>query len=149
MKFLCLGYYDPAMDARPATEIEAIMSQCHPHLQAFYATGQVLMDAGLDPPARRLRNVDGLVAIEEGAVAPHAPAIGSATVIEAPDLDAAVALPLDTPARRWPQAPRSAGRSRSGRSIRFMKGRRPASGPPSPRHIAFVSDCSLDSSNEE
>jgi hypothetical protein len=92
MKFLCLGYYDATMDACPAAEIEAMMSQCRPHLQAFYATGQVLMDAGLDPLAKRLRNREGQVTIEDGAVDPHAPAIGSATIIEAPDLAAAVAL---------------------------------------------------------
>jgi hypothetical protein len=92
MKFLCLGYYDAAMDARPAAEIDAVMSQCRPHLQAFYATGQVLMDAGLDPPAKHLRNVEGQVTVDDGSVAPHALAIGSATIIEAPDLDAAVAL---------------------------------------------------------
>jgi hypothetical protein len=106
MKFLCLGYYDAdTMDARPASEIEAIMDQCTPHLRAFYATGQVVVDAGLEPSAKRLRHADGKVEVADGRVADQGLLIGSATIIEARDMDDAIAVASRHPT---PQVPAGA-----------------------------------------
>ena len=41
MIFLCMGYFDPEkMDARPRAEIEAVMSECQPHIEKFYESGR-------------------------------------------------------------------------------------------------------------
>lgn len=93
MKFLCLGYYDAqTMDALPPAEIEAVMSQCGPHLEAFYGTGQVVMDAGLDQPTKRLRQVNGKLEITDAPPRDPRALLGSVTILEADDLDAAVAV---------------------------------------------------------
>lgn len=96
MKFLCLGYYDSqTMDALPQAEIAAIMSQCGPHLEAFYGSGQVVMDAGLDQPTRRLRQVNGKLEITDAP--PREALLGSVTILEADTLDAAVAIAAKHP----------------------------------------------------
>jgi hypothetical protein len=46
MIFLCIGYLiAEKMDARPNAEIEAVMNECQPHLEKFYDSGNVLIDA--------------------------------------------------------------------------------------------------------
>ena len=98
MKFLCLGYFEPAkMDARPQAEIEAIMGECMAMLPGFLGSGQVMLDAGLDPAAKRLRRVDGKVRIEDGQVIEDRRLIGSVSIIEATDIDEAVSVALKHP----------------------------------------------------
>jgi hypothetical protein len=93
MKFLCLGYFEPArMDARPQAEIDAIMGECMTALPGFLGSGQVLMDAGIDLPARRLRRVDGTVRTEDGHVVEDRRVIGSVSIIEARDIDDATRM---------------------------------------------------------
>lgn len=93
MKFLCLGYFEPAkMDARPQAEIQAIIGECMAVLPGFLASGQVLLDAGLQTEARRLRRVDGAVRIEDGHVIEDRRMIGSVSIIEADDIDEAVSV---------------------------------------------------------
>ena len=105
MKFLCLGYFEPAkMDARPQAGIEAIMGECMAVLPGFLGSGQVLMDAGLDLAAKRLRRVDGAVRIEDGHVIEDRRMIGSVSIIEAGDIDEAVSV-----ASRHPSAQVGAG----------------------------------------
>jgi hypothetical protein len=92
MKFLCLGYFEPAkMDARPPAEMQAIMGECMALLPGFLASGQVVMDAGLQTEAKRLRRVDGAIRVEDGHVIENRRMIGSVSIIEADDIDAAVA----------------------------------------------------------
>ncbi|NBD27810.1 YciI family protein [Paenibacillus glycinis] len=91
MKFLCLGYLDPEkMDARPKEEIEAVMRGCQPHLEAFYASGQVLVDAGLDQASASLRRSNGKVNVTDGPFIETKELIGSAFLIEARDLEDAI-----------------------------------------------------------
>jgi hypothetical protein len=105
MKFLCLGYFEPAkMDVRPQAEIEAIMGECMAVLPGFLGSGQVLMDAGLDLTAKRLRRVDGAVRIEDGHVIEDQRMIGSVSIIEAGDIDEAVRV-----ASKHPSAQVAAG----------------------------------------
>jgi len=93
MKFLCLGYYDAAkMDALPKPEIDAIMAECRPHLDELYATGQVLIDLGLEADTRSVRRVEGAARIAEGRVVESHALIGSAFVIEARDFEEAIAV---------------------------------------------------------
>ncbi|CAN5730163.1 hypothetical protein BH11PSE1_BH11PSE1_14240 [soil metagenome] len=103
MKFLCLGYYDAdKMDARPQAEIAAIMSQCGPHLEAYLGSGQVLMDAGLDKSTLRLRQVDGKLEITDAPPRDPRALIGSVSILEAQDFDAAVALAAKHPGPALP-----------------------------------------------
>lgn len=93
MKFLCLGYFEPAkMDARPQAEIETVMGECMALLPGFLGSGQVVMDAGLQVTAKRLRRVGGEVRIEDGHVIEDRRMIGSISIIEARDIDEAVSV---------------------------------------------------------
>ncbi|CAN5661822.1 hypothetical protein BH10PSE5_BH10PSE5_23200 [soil metagenome] len=103
MKFLCLGYYDAqTMDALPPGEIEAVMSQCGPHLEAYLGSGQVLMDAGLDKPTRRLRQMNGKLEITDAIPRDPRALIGSVSILEADDFDAAVAIAAKHPGPALP-----------------------------------------------
>lgn len=91
MKYLCLGYYDAeAMDARPPAEIEALMSQCRPHMAGLYGSGRVLVDAGLDLETRSLRRVGGQVEVTADRVVESRLKIGGVFIVEADDLDDAM-----------------------------------------------------------
>lgn len=91
MKFLCLGYFDAAkMDALPKGALDAIMAECERHLDELYATGQVIIDAGLDLQAAILQRADGTV--KEGRGSRSGEVIGSALLIEATDMDDAVRI---------------------------------------------------------
>ncbi len=105
MKFLCLGYFEPIkMDARSQAEIQAIMGECMAVLPSFLASGQVLLDAGLQTEAKRLRRAGGAVRIEDGHVIEDRRMIGSVSIIEADDIDEAVSV-----ASRHPSAQVAAG----------------------------------------
>ncbi|TJY44066.1 hypothetical protein E5161_01320 [Cohnella pontilimi] len=91
MKFLCVGYFDRAkMDARPEQEINAVMSECEPHLEDFYKSGQVIMDAGLGKETKSMQRVKGKVKITDGPFAEAKETIGSVFVIEARDMEDAI-----------------------------------------------------------
>jgi hypothetical protein len=98
MKFLCLGYFEPArMDALPKSEMDAVMGECVSLMGGFLQSGQVLMDAGLELEARRARRVAGEVQVTAGRVVGGSQAIGSVSVIEARDLDEAMSVALKHP----------------------------------------------------
>ncbi|PWK09605.1 YciI family protein [Tumebacillus permanentifrigoris] len=91
MKFLCMGYFDPKkMNARPKEEIDAVMRECQPHLEEFYKSGQVLIDAGLDLETKSIRRVNGKVAVIDGPFVETKEMIGSAFLIEAQDMEEAI-----------------------------------------------------------
>jgi hypothetical protein len=93
MIFLCMGYFNPKkMDARPKAEIEAVMSECHPHLEKFYDSGKVLVDAGLDLETKSLRRVNEKVTVTDGPFTETKELIGSIFLIEAEDMDEAIQL---------------------------------------------------------
>ena len=93
MKYLCLGYLDPKkMDDRPKEEINVIMNQCQPHLERFYNSGQVIIDAGLDSQTKTLKRVNGKVTVIDGPFAETKEMIGSVFIIEAQDMEEAVQL---------------------------------------------------------
>ncbi|MFD2614535.1 YciI family protein [Paenibacillus gansuensis] len=90
MKYLCIGYFDrDKMDASPKEDVEQAMSQCEPHLQEFYNSGQVLIDAGLDVESRLLHRMDGKVRMLDGPFAETKEMIGSVFIIEAQDMEEA------------------------------------------------------------
>lgn len=93
MIFLCIGYYDATkMDARPESEIEAIMDECQPHLEKFYNSGQVMLDAGMDKDTKCLHRKNGEVRVTDGNMAADKQKIGSAFLIEAQDMEEALEI---------------------------------------------------------
>lgn len=93
MKFLCLGYLDAEkMDARPKDEIEAVMRKCPPHLENFYNSGQVMIDAGLSSETKCLRRANGKVKVTDGPFIETKEMIGSAFLIEARDIEEAIRI---------------------------------------------------------
>jgi len=91
MKYLCLGYFDrKAMDSRPRAEIDGIMGECPPHMEALYQTGQVIVDAGLANETKNLRRVNGKLVVTDGPFVETKELLGSAILIEAEDFDDAV-----------------------------------------------------------
>lgn len=93
MKYLCLGHFDPAkMEALPKSQLNAIMSQCRPHIHTLYASGHVLVDAGLDLTTKSLRRAHGQINVNDGPLSPSPTMIGAAFIIDARDLNEAVAI---------------------------------------------------------
>jgi hypothetical protein len=93
MIFLCMGYLIPEkMDARPNAEIKAVLSECQPHLEKFYDSKKVLIDAGLEPEIKTLRRVNGKVTVTDGPFTETKELIGSIFLIEAEDMDEAIQL---------------------------------------------------------
>lgn len=91
MKYLCLGYLDrEAMDSRPKAEIDQLMQQCQPHMEAIGKTGQMLMAAGLEPETKGLRRSRGKLLVSDGPFIETKELLGSVFVIEASDFDDAV-----------------------------------------------------------
>jgi hypothetical protein len=91
MKYLCLGYLVPEkMDARPKAEIDAVMSECQPHLEELYKSGQVIIDAGLASETKCLRRVNGKVMVIDGPFVETKEMVGSALLIEARDMEEAI-----------------------------------------------------------
>jgi hypothetical protein len=93
MIFLCMGYFDPKkMDSRPRAEIEAVMSSCEPHIEKFYESGKVLIDAGLESETISLRRVNGKVIVTDGPFTETKEMIGSIFIFEAESMDEAIQL---------------------------------------------------------
>jgi hypothetical protein len=93
MIYLCMGYFNSEkMDARPRAEIEAVMGECQPHIEKFYESGKVLLDAGLESEVKSLRRVDGNVVVTDGPVTETKELIGSIFIFEAESMDEAIKL---------------------------------------------------------
>ncbi|MBS2967814.1 hypothetical protein J9317_03365 [Metabacillus sp. KIGAM252] len=91
MLYLCLGYLNSAkMDARPKTEIEAVMTQCQPHLDEFHKSGQVRLDAGVESETIGLRRENGQIVVTDGSSAKTEESLGSVFLLEALDIDDAI-----------------------------------------------------------
>ena len=93
MKFLCMGYFMPEkMDAQPKEKIEEIMNECQPHLEHFYESGKVTMDAGLSVETKSLKRKKGKVTVTDGPFAETKELIGSVFMVEAENMDEAIEL---------------------------------------------------------
>ncbi|RCW48607.1 YciI family protein [Paenibacillus prosopidis] len=91
MKYLCLGYLEPEkMNARPKAEIDAVMSECQPHLEELYKSGQLIIDAGLSFETKSLRWLNGKVTVIDGPFIETKEMLGSAFLIEARDMEEAI-----------------------------------------------------------
>ncbi len=92
MKYLCLDFNPKKMDARSEKEIETVMSECQPHLENLYNSGQVLIDAGLDSKVKYLQRQNGEVEVMDSRLVKTEEMIGSAFIIEAHDMEEATRL---------------------------------------------------------
>ena len=93
MKYLCLGYFDPAKtEGLSKTDLDALMSTCGPHMTKLYATERVIVDAGLDVKATIMRRVNGKVEVRDGPFAESKEMVGGAFIIDADDMDDAVRI---------------------------------------------------------
>lgn len=103
MKYLCLGYYDPAaFDALTEAEQEAVARECRPHDEALRATGRLVAVASLaHRKAAALRPRNGRTAVTDGPFAEAKEVVGSIFIIEAEDLEEAVRVASLHPAARW------------------------------------------------
>lgn len=107
MKYLCLGYLNPeSMDARPKTEIDAVMSKCGAQVQVLYNSGHLIVDAGLEPKFKVLRQKKGKQLVTDGPFAETREQLGSAFIIEANDMDEAVRIASLHPAAALPDGER-------------------------------------------
>ncbi|HTF96782.1 MAG TPA: YciI family protein [Cellvibrio sp.] len=83
MKFVCIGYFSPSLSASHTThEIETVMEKCKPHLDQFYATGNVILDVGVDNDSYRIFREKGIQHTQEVLLQADK-MIGSITVIDA------------------------------------------------------------------
>ena len=95
MRFLCLGYldvnaFDALPDVRKGEVLEACAAQCVP----FRATGKVVEEEGLQHPrlAKTIRPRKGRPLVTDGPFAEAREQIGSFFIVEAANLEEAVAV---------------------------------------------------------
>lgn len=93
MQFLCMGYFNPEkMNARPTEEIEAVMEECQPHIEKFYKSGKVLLDAGLESETKYLQRIKDKVIVTDGPFTETKELIGSVFVFEAENMEEAIQI---------------------------------------------------------
>ncbi|MBI2518405.1 MAG: hypothetical protein HYV95_16110 [Opitutae bacterium] len=91
MKYLCVGYFEPAkMDALSKAQVDAVMSKCPHHMEELHQTGQLLTVAGVDVEARYLRRAYGQVQISDRPGKESQEMIGCVYIIEARDMADAI-----------------------------------------------------------
>lgn len=102
MKFLGLGYYDPAVYAELSEEERTELGErCTPMDEEFRATGRVRAEASLAEEGRSfLTPGDSGTSIIDGPFAEAKEVIGSFFVIEADDLEEAIQIASLHPAAR-------------------------------------------------
>ncbi len=101
MKFLCVGYLDQTkMNALPKAELDAVMSECPPFMEEFYASGKVSLVAGIPGEAKSLRRVGGELQITDGAAGGAREAIGCVFLVEAVDMSEAIRVAALHPTTR-------------------------------------------------
>jgi len=95
MKFLCLGYLDmDAFDSAPEAVRDEIMKECLAQCVPFRATGKVVAEEGVGHYglAKTVRPQDGRPTVLDGPLFHKKEQLGSYFVIEAADIDEAMAV---------------------------------------------------------
>ncbi len=95
MKYMLLTYLnEKAWLALPAEEQERQMKACGPHIEKLNRANKLLAGGPLHPTATAttLRNRDGKRMITDGPFAETREQLGGYTIIEADDLDDAIAI---------------------------------------------------------
>lgn len=95
MKFICLGYYDEkAWQSMPEKDVHAFMDECLAYDDVLrkgghFAGGEALQGASA---ARTIRWQDGKTVVTDGPFAETKEVLGGILILEAGDMDHAVAL---------------------------------------------------------
>jgi hypothetical protein len=95
MKFLCLGYFNPAdFDKEPEALRSEIMTKCYAQCIPFRATGKVVEEEGLAGTkyAKSIRTRQGKRQIVDGPFIETKEQLGSFFIIEAENIDEAVEI---------------------------------------------------------
>lgn len=102
MRYLCLGYYDPErFDALSDAEQQELGQRCRPHDEAFHATGAVITVATLEHGSgAHIRPAPSGSSVTDGPFAEAKEVVGSYFLIEAGDLEEAIAIASLHPAAR-------------------------------------------------
>ena len=95
MKFLCLGYFDmKKFDSIPEAVQSEIMKSCFAQCVPFRATGKVVAEEALQHTnlAKCIRPRDGKPTITDGPFIETKEQLGSFFVVEADNMDEAIAV---------------------------------------------------------
>jgi hypothetical protein len=95
MKYMLLTYLDEKKWlALSKEEQKRLMDECGPHIESLLAKKKLIAGAPLHPTstATTLRNRDGRRVITDGPFAEMREQLGGYTIIEATDLDEAIAI---------------------------------------------------------
>jgi len=101
MKYLCLAYYDHTEFERLSPEeIERLGASCRPHDEELRASGHLLAQASLGPPASAsiLRPRGGEAVVTDGPFTETKEQVGGFFLIEARDLNDAIRVASKHPA---------------------------------------------------
>lgn len=103
MKYLCLGYYDPAkFDTLSETEGAAIAKECQRYDEDLHKSGHLVSVASLaHRTAATLRPKNGRPAVTDGPFTEAKEAVGAFFIIEAKDMDEAIRVAGLHPAANW------------------------------------------------
>jgi hypothetical protein len=99
MRYVCLIYFDPKKVFDGSPESKAVLAAVGPHGEALKANGQLVFAQTLALPAEAMtvQVRDGKISATDGPFMETKEMLGGLTVIEAPDLTAAVQLAAGIP----------------------------------------------------
>jgi hypothetical protein len=95
MKFICLGYYEPAkFEAMPESERNAMMDECFAYDDELRKNANFTAGEALEPPSTAITVSwkNGKVAVTDGPYAETKEQLGGLMVLEARDLNHAIQL---------------------------------------------------------
>ena len=104
MKYVCLGFIDETKFAEiPQEDGQRMMEECFAYDDELRRGGHFLGGEALDRQAATLRMKDGQVIVTDGPFAETKETLGGILLLEARDMDHAIALMSKHPAARmWP-----------------------------------------------
>src|ERR1700752_1806705 len=108
MKYICLGYYDPAKHAAMTEdERNAMFDECFEYNDYLRANGHVVAELALQPPetALTLYWVNGKVATTDGPYAETKEELGGIQIVEARELNHAIQLISQLPGFKYGLGP--------------------------------------------
>ncbi len=100
MKFVCLGFIDESKFAEIPQEKQRMMEECFAYDDELRRGGHFLGGEALDSVAVTLSMKDGAIAVTDGPFAETKEALGGILLLEARDLNHAIALMSKHPAIR-------------------------------------------------
>jgi hypothetical protein len=95
MKYICLGYIDPAkLTSGPEADLHAMIDRCCAYDDKLRAAGHYKGGEALQPPntAMTLRMANGRIVVTDGPFAETREQLGGILILEARDLNHAVEL---------------------------------------------------------